>query len=369
VALAQADGANVRQLCRTFGIGPATAYKWLHRFEQAGPAGLADRSRRPHASPWQTAPAVEAAVLALRAEHPAWGGRKLAARLVQAEILAADQVPAPSTITAILRRHARLTPPPLPRVAPHRFERSTPNQLWQMDFKGPVPLAAGQGRLHPLTVLDDHSRYCVGLTACANERTATVQAALITSFQQYGVPDRLLMDNGAPWGTGGAAHPWTPLTVWLVRLGIAISHGRPYHPQTQGKDERFHRTLKAEVLQGPPYASLAAAQRALAAWRTVYNLERPHEACGLQPPSRRYQPSARRYPDLLPPLVYAPDLLVRRVQQPGEIWLHGQAYTVPDAFVGQELGLRALARDGHWQVSFGRYPVTTLIERARSAPR
>src|SRR5579884_4079430 len=257
VALAQADGANIRRLARSFGIAPATAYEWLQRVRAAGPAGLADRSRRPHTSPGQTPPRIEAAVLALRAEHPTWGGRKLAARLQQARLLPREQIPAPSTITAILRRHGQLPPPPPPHAAPQRFERAAPNQLWQMDFKGHVPLAAGQGRLHPLTVLDDHSRYCVGLTACANERTATVQAALITSFRQYGLPDRLLMDNGAPWGTAGAPHAWTRLTVWLLRLGIAVSHGRAYHPQTQGKDERFHRTLQAEVLQGPPYPSLA----------------------------------------------------------------------------------------------------------------
>src|SRR5699024_3964561 len=121
-----------------------------------------------------------------------------------------------------------------------------PNALWQMDFKGHFALQSG-GRCHPLTVLDDHSRFNVVLAACANERTETVKAHLTTAFRRYGLPARMSMDNGAPWGQD-FEHTLTPLVVWLLRLGVAVSHSRPYHPQTQGKDERFHKTLKAELL-------------------------------------------------------------------------------------------------------------------------
>jgi transposase InsO family protein len=337
VHLARAEGASVRALCRRFGVSPTTAYKWLGRFAREGAAGLADRSRRPRRSPTRTPGELEAAVLALRDAHPAWGGRKLAARL---RALGADAVPHPNTVTAILRRHGRLEPAEsAKRRAWERFERAAPNQLWQMDFKGHFALGACGVRCHPLTVLDDHSRFCLGLEACPDERWETVRERLVALFRRYGLPDRMLMDNGAPFGAGPAG-AWTPLTVWLLRLGIGVGHGRPYHPQTQGKDERFHRTLKAEVLQGRAHGDLAAAQAAFAAWRDVYNCQRPHEACGLLPPASRYAPSARPFPEPPPPIEYGPGDLVRKVQAKGEVWLRGRPYRVGDAFRGQPVALR-----------------------------
>jgi transposase InsO family protein len=353
VALAQHEGANVRALCRRFGISPPTAYKWVRRYEQAGMAGLQDRSRRPHRSPARTPANVEAVVVGLRDAHPAWGGRKLAARLAQQPYEVA--LPA-STITEILRRHGRLNSVTTPQ--PHvwrRFERPQPNELWQMDFKGHVPLGQGGGRLHPLTVLDDHSRFAIGLAACANERASTVQQQLVECFRRYGLPDRMLMDNGSPWGAS-PIHPftYTTLTVWLLRLGIRLSHGRAGHPQTQGKDERFHRTLKAELLQGAPFATLAHAQAAFDAWRAVYNLERPHEACGLEPPIRRYRPSERAYPERCPPIEYGPDDQPRRVGKDGAISFHRRNYPVGLAFRGQTVAVRPTGIDGVFDVYFVR---------------
>ena len=231
VALARQPGANRRALCRRFGIAPTTGYKWLGRYAAEGGRGLQDRSRRPHRSPARTAPGMEQAVLALRAQHPTWGARKLRVLLARQGV---QPLPAASTLTAILRRHDALDPAQgagQPR-AWQRFEHPHPNALWQMDFKAGWP--CGAGRCHPLTILDDHSRYALGLAACANQRTATVRAHLLTAFQRYGLPDRLLVDNGSPWGNH-PAHPYTPLTVWLRRLGIAVSHSRPYHPQDAGQ--------------------------------------------------------------------------------------------------------------------------------------
>ena len=359
VALAQQEGANVRALCRRFGISPPTAYKWLRRYRQAGAAGLVDQSRRPRRSPTRTPPELEAVVIQLRDAHPAWGGRKLAVRL---EAQRCAHVPPPSTITEILRRHGRLHVEQRPQ--PHvwrRFERPLPNQLWQMDFKGHVPLGQGSGRLHPLTILDDHSRFAIGLEACANERANTVQQRLTECFRRYGLPDQMLMDNGSPWGTS-ASHPftYTALTLWLLRLGIRLSHGRAAHPQTQGKDERFHRTLQAEVLQGPPYATLAHAQAAFDAWRDMYNLERPHEACDLQPPIGRYRPSVRAYSEHLPPIEYAPDDQPRRVGKDGAISFHQRDYPVGLAFRGQTVAVRPTAVDGVFEVYFMRQRVRRI---------
>ena len=206
-----------------------------------------------------------------------------------------------------------------------------------MDFKGHVP--CGAGRCHPLTVLDDHSRYSLVLAACGDERTATVSARLSGSFRRYGLPEVLLVDNGPPWG-GGAARHHTPLTVWLLRLGVRVVHSRPRHPQTLGKDERFHRTRKAELLGRAPLEDLASAQRRFDAWRHVYNHERPHEALALATPASRYRPSERSFPETLPPVEYPAADHVRKVQAGGRVDFRGRRLRAPQAFTGQRVALR-----------------------------
>jgi len=237
VRLASQQGTNRRELCRRFGIHPDTGYKWLGRWT-AGEE-VTDRSRRPHSSPKRTDAAIEECVLAVRDAHPAWGARKLV-RCLERDGVAA---PAFSTVHEILRRNGRVVAPPGGPVAHQRFEKPAPNLLWQMDFKGHVALADGS-RCHPLTVLDDHSRYDLCLEACANERGSTVQGRLERTFRRYGLPEAFFVDNGAPWGDSSGQH-WTKLGVWLLKLGISVLHSRPYHPQSRGKNERFHRTLKA----------------------------------------------------------------------------------------------------------------------------
>ena len=363
VALAGQEGANVRELCRRAGISPTTGYKWLGRARAGGAAGLADRPRRPRASPGRTPPAVEAAVLAQRDAHPAWGPRKLRRRLLD---LGHAAVPAPSTVAAILRRGGRVDPAAAAQHRPwQRFERAAPNELWQVDFKGPVPLAGGACR--PLSVLDDHSRFAVGLVACADERGATARAALEAVFRRYGLPDRLLFDNGAAW-RGDWDEPLAPLVVWLLRLGVAVAHGRPAHPQTQGKVERFHRTLEAELVRWQRWPDLAAAQAGLDAWRDDYNLIRPHEACGLAPPVSRYAPSPRPFPEALPPPEYGPDDLVRKVGGKGEVWLRGRPHRVGKALSGQPVALRPTPDDGVYAVHFCHHRVATLDLREPAGP-
>ena len=348
VGLASRRGANRRELCQRFGISAPTGYKWLKRFAVEGPAGLQDRSRRPHHSPSRTPPAVEQAVLRLRAQHPTWGARKLRVLLAREGVA---PLPAASTLTAILRRHGRLDPAQgagQPRAF-QRFEHPHPNALWQMDFKAGWP--CGPGRCHPLTILDDHSRYALGLAACPNQRTATVQAHLITAFQRYGLPDRLLVDNGSPWGNH-PAHPYTPLTVWLRRLGIAVSHSRPYHPETLGKDERFHGTLERELGRQPPRPDLGAWQTTFDAWRHEYNHVRPHESLDLAVPASRYHVSPRPYPRELPPLPYGPEDQIRRVQAGGRVTFQGRPIRLPKALRGQPVAFRPTAIDGCWTVHF-----------------
>ena len=239
VTLALAGGISMAALCRRFGISRKTGYKWRARFAADGAAGLVAKPRAPARRANQTSVRTEGRVLALRRQHPTWGPRKLQRRLLD---LGSKTLPAISTFGRILHRHHCIAAAVAAQHRPgQRFSRPEPNQLWQMDFKGHFALQRAPGRCHPLTVLDDCSRYVVGLQACGDEQTTTVQSQLARIFAVYGLPECILCDNGSPWG--GAGPEPTLLAVWLLRLGVRVIHGRPYHPQTQGKDERFHRTL------------------------------------------------------------------------------------------------------------------------------
>ena len=347
VLFAQAEEANLSALCKRYGISRKTGYKWLRRSGAEGAAGLQDRSRRPRHTNNKTADDVEQAVVELRRTHPAWGARKLRTRL---KTLGQADVPAPSTVHGILQRHGLINPDAAaPPHAWQRFEHAAPNHLWQMDFKGHFALQ--QARCHPLTVLDDHSRFSLCLAACANETGNTVQTRLMSTFERYGLPDAMTMDNGAPWGSD-AAPPYTAFTLWLMRLYVRVTHSRPYHPQTQGKDERFHRTLAVEVLRGPPFRDLAHAQQCFDVWRDVYNLERPHEALGQQVPASRYRPSVRTFPSTLPAIEYGPDDRVRKVQCQGEFSFHGHTFRVSKCFHGYPIALRPTPEDGKFSIHF-----------------
>jgi transposase InsO family protein len=345
VRLALAGQQTFTALCEAFGVSRNTGYEVLQRFRSEGLQGLADHSRKPRSSPRRTAADVEAKVCELRRQRPTWGGRKIHHRL---RLDGEEHVPAYSTITGILDRNGLLLPERRRERDLQRFEAEAPNDLWQMDFKGHFPTTAG--RCYPLTVLDDHSRFNLCLAACPNERTETVQLQLARVFQLYGLPKRLLADNGSPWGSD-QQHQYTRLTAWLIRLGISVSHIRPYHPQTQGKDERFHRTLKQDLLVGREWSDLSEAQRAFDPYRDFYNHYRPHQAIGDLPPATRYQASTRAYPLILPPIEYEPEDEVRKVQQKGYISFRGRELLVSKAFIGQPVALRALD-DGVWNVYY-----------------
>jgi len=348
VMLAAGQERGFRQLCRGFGVSRTTGYQWLRRFEKEGDPGLVDRSHRPRESPRKTAAGTEDAILKLRREQPAWGARKLRRRL---EVLGHWDLPAPSTVHAILLRHGLVDPQESAKHRPwQRFEHEAPNQLWQMDFKGHFATQRG-GRCHPLTVLDDHSRFALGLEACANEKGTTVQQKLTGIFRRYGLPERMTMDNGSPWGSD-SEHPFTPLTLWLIRLGIRVSHSRPFHPQTQGKDERFHRTLKVELLERNCFQDVSEAQRRFDPWRNTYNLERPHQALGMEVPASRYRVSARAYPEALAPIEYGPSDIVRRPDPMGRCSFAGRRVKISRAVAGYPVAFRQTSQDAVYDVYF-----------------
>jgi transposase InsO family protein len=365
VELMGRPGANVSELCGRYGVSRKTAYKWFRRYKERGEAGLAEKSRRPGSGPKKTKQAVESAVLALRDLHPAWGPRKLVRRLRDT---GREAVPAPSTVGAILKRNGRVTAAASEAASAYlRFERPCPNDLWQGDFKGYFELLGllhgDKARCHPLTVLDDHSRFNLVLAACTDQTAATVRTLLTAAFRRYGLPRAMLFDNGPPWGCSHTPLAYTATELWLMRLGVLVLHGRPYHPQTQGKEERFHRTLQAEALQGRSFGGVAEVQSALDAWRHVYNLERPHEALGLATPATRYAPSPRRFPETLPELAYGAGDAVRAVNGCGFVNFGKRRYFLGEGFAGQRVGLRPTADDGVLGVYYGRFEVGRLDER------
>ena len=356
VKLALQEGTNRRELCRRFGISPDVGYKWLARWK-AGDHELADQSRRPRNSPKLTEAAIEAEILAVRDRYPAWGARKIVRCLERN----GSKVPALSTVHQVLSRNGRVVPcdqaPSIPH--PHRFEKEAPNLLWQMDFKGNVAMTNG-AKCHPLTMVDDHSRYALCLQACANEQRTTVQDHLTSTFRRYGLPDALYTDNGSPWGDTSGAR-WTGLRVWLLKLGVWVIHARPYHPQARGKNERFHRTLEAEVFAMRRFRDLSEVQRSFDVWRSVYNLERPHQALGMDVPASRYRPSVRPMPDRIPEVEYASGEIIRTVSSTRHyVSFKGRHWKVPQAFARERLAIRPLDRDGHYGIYFGSWQVAAI---------
>jgi transposase InsO family protein len=352
----QAD-VNRRELCRRFGISPKTAYKWLARAEAAAASQgdwAQDQPRRPHVSPRRSTEPIEAAVLEIRDTHPSWGARKIRHRLKDRR----KGAPAASTVHAILARHDRVPAPKQPAQY-IRFEHPAPNDVWQMDFKGRFPLGDRQ-MCHPLTMVDDHSRYALCLQACTNEQNATVQHHLEQTFRRYGLPHAFLVDNGVPWGTSSEVR-WTKLRVWLLKLGIDVIYARPYHPQTKGKNERFHRTLKTEVLSMATFKTIHELQRAFDRWRHVYNTERPHQSLEYEVPATRYRPSPRSLPAQLREPDYEPGAILRRAGRTNaDFRFAKRRWSVSAAFAGELLAIRPLTNDGQFGIYFGAHQIASI---------
>lgn len=346
IALASSGQNNISALCRRFGISRKTAYKWINRYAAEGASGLAERPRKPNGSPNETPLVTQEAIIEIRKTFETWGGRKIRHLLAR---FGFDPVPAKSTVNSILKREGYIDPD---ESAKHRkwqsFEAPAPNELWQMDFKG--HFEAARKRCHPLTVLDDHSRYSLCVKACEQETRVTVQSALTEVFRTYGLPRAILCDNGPPWGDPDSR--FTRLTVWLIRMGIRIPYARSFHPQTRGKAERFHRTLKADVVQYCRGLELDECQDRFDQWRVLYNTDRPHEALDMAVPASRYQVSPRQFPETLPPVEYSPGDHVRKVQDGGFISYRGREYRIGKAFHGERIAVRPTTADGILDVYF-----------------
>jgi transposase InsO family protein len=351
VAAVASGDETMAELCRRYGVSRKTGYKWVGRFRVAGVPGLVDQSRAPHARPHAVGAAVREALLALRAQHPTWGPKKLAVRLPQVHPgLAA---PAPSTIGDLLRaaglvsrrRRHRRTPPRTQPLA----HATAPNVVWCADFKGDFALGDGS-RCYPLTISDAHSRYLLRCQALPTTASARVQPLFEATFREYGLPDVLRTDNGTPFASTGMGG-LTSLSVWWLKLGIRPERIDPGKPSQNGRHERMHQTLKAEACRTPA-PTLRGQQQIFDRFRRRYNQERPHEALGQVPPATIYAVSPRPFPDRVPELTYPDADGVRWVRPNGALrWRNGEVY-VTQALVGEPVGLTQIG-DGAWQLTFG----------------
>jgi transposase InsO family protein len=351
----------VTELCALYGISRKTGYKWIDRYLHDGPAGLQERSRRPHRSPNHTPEHVIAALLEARRRHPWWGAKKLLVLVAKGH--PRWPWPARSTVCDILRRHGLVPKPRIRRPIGHPGKPTTPiaapNDVWSADFKGQFKTGDGQ-YCYPLTVADGYSRYLLGCQALASTRVADAKPVFTRLFQAFGLPKRIRTDNGVPFATHTLAR-LSQLSAWWVRLGILPELIEPGHPQQNGRHERMHRTLKAETTR-PAAATRRAQQGRFDRFRAEFNEERPHEALDLRTPASVYTPSPRPMPTPLLPLEYPDRFEVRYVSANGGIRWNRRWVNVSITCVGEYVGLEEID-DGVWNVYFGPLKLGRLLEK------
>jgi putative transposase len=341
--------------CLEAGISRQCGYELWNRFKLEGWSALQERSRAPQWTPWAIPRTQAEAILALRDRRPHWGPKKLRAKLYQQ---APEQHwPAHSTIGDLLkragriqprRRRQRAQPTPLPLVAAIK-----PNVVWCIDFKGWWRTRDGT-RCDPLTVTDAYSRYLLCSKLLERADYEHSRRALEWVFGEYGLPQVMRSDNGAPFaslGVGGLSR----LGVWWVKLGIVPERIAPAKPQQNGRHERMHRTLKAEAAT-PPAANRTAQQRRLDQFRVEFNQERPHEALGQTCPASHYRCSPRKYPARLEDPYYPDGYEPRRVRSNGEIKWQDELVFLGKALIGEVVGL-AEDGEGDAAVYFGPVPL------------
>lgn len=349
VSLAVNLKGSFSDLCKSFNISRQNGYKWLNRFKKFGQDGLKEKSRRPKSCPKSTREKIVDFIVAKRSKYPCWGARKIKRLLKNARY---KNIPSHTAINKILNQKGLINPKLSQQTKPYRrFQYLHPNEMWQMDFKGDFPIASGQ-RCHPLTIIDDCSRFLVCVESCQDQRSETVKKALIKTFKLYGCPKMILIDNGGPWANVETQNRLTTLSLWLVELGIKVIFARPNHPQTKGKNERLNRTLKDEVISLNTIMDFKQAQKLFDEFRQTYNLKRPHEALNYDIPSQHYRPSPRRYTGKIEQPKYMTDDIVRKVDMGGKTSFGWADIFVGRAFAGKLIAIRETKTKGKYNVFF-----------------
>lgn len=347
------DGESMASLCREFGISRKTGYKIIDRYEECGVDGLSDRSRKPYRYANQLPPQVESAIVAAKREKPNWGARKIRERLLR-RLRTEIRVPAVSTIHAVLDRHGLVS-----RNTRSRFraqgtplsEGAGPNDLWCVDFKGQFQLANKQ-YCYPLTVTDHASRYLLLCEALESTKEETALIAFERLFLERGLPKSIRSDNGVPFASPNGLFNLSKLSVWWLRLGIAIERIKPGHPQQNGRHERMHLTLKKEATR-PAGANIFQQQAKFDAWVDEFNNERPHEALAMKFPSEVYEPATQLYEGIPEPSYPLHDMTVN-ITTCGRLCIYRKKINISTSLAGQAVGVKEVD-DGIWLVSFMKY--------------
>jgi transposase InsO family protein len=355
------DG-SFRALCRQFGIAPRTGYKWVARYEEFGPAGLEDRAPIPRRFPHATHPDVLARVIDLRKEHPSWGPKKLRAVLLASGV----DVPHPSTIGELLKRHGLIRPRRRRVRTPSSVEPlaigSQPNDVWCTDFKGHFALGDRQ-RCHPLTLTDHASRYLLKCEALAEPTEVAVLPHFDRAFREYGLPDRIRSDNGIPFAST-ALGGLSSLSIAWIKLGILPERIEPGQPQQNGRHERMHKTLKAETAS-PPSANMTEQQRAFDRFRFIYNDQRPHEALQQKPPVTRYDRSRRPMPTAPRSPEYPDTMQTRRLDGSGRLQFRAHTTLLTRLLANEPVGLESVDEET-WEVFYGPLAIAELRIRNKN---
>jgi transposase InsO family protein len=361
----RSERGSIAELCRVYGITRPTAYKWLARYEEEGIQRLQDRSRAPHHPAHALEESVKSWILGVKAKHPFWGARKIVAYLKAQS--PKQKWPAVSSVGELLKQYG-LT------VARKRRRRGEAarlplahadgaNRVWSVDFKGWFRTADGK-RCEPFTLTDNYSRFLLRCQALPEQTTVQIKPVMEAAFREYGLPERIRSDNGAPFGSNGETG-LTALSVWWIRLGILPERIEPGQPQQNGRPERMHLTLKQETTI-PPAATLRAQQRRFDRFLQEYNCERPHEALGQKPPAQFYAASPRPYPTRLPELEYPSDWQTRRVCSGGKFHGGGKGLAfISHALVGERIGLQSID-DRYVRLWFGAYELGVLDKAPNS---
>lgn len=354
---------SMTELCEAFGISRKTGYKYLDRFSEEGLSGLRDRSRAPHRQKNATSPDVVETILAARRAHPTWGPRKLCAWISRRH---GDlELPAASTAGDILKRHGLVKPrkrrrTSTPSTTPLKAA-THPNALWCADYKGWFKTGDGQ-RCDPLTITDGFSRYLLACHAVPRPTFPHTQRRFELAFREYGLPEAIRTDNGAPFASTALAG-LSLLSVWWIKLGIRPERIEPGKPEQNGRHERMHGTLKLETTR-PPRPTVRSQQRSFDAFRNEFNCERPHEALGNRTPVELYQHSHREYPLKVPPVEYPSHLEVRRVRTDGSIKWRDRLVFASKVLVGEWVALER-TNDTHLKLYFCSVALGVLDELTR----
>jgi len=337
-------GDSVSEVCRRRGISRETFYVYRRRYLSEGLDGLVSRSRRPRGSPARIEAELEATICRLRTEHPRWGARRIRAELARAGIAP----PAKSTIHRALTRNGLIPPqPPRRPKATKRFEREVPNDLWQID--GTQVVVAGGERVWIIDVLDDHARYLLGALACLRLSGEGAWACFVAAAARHGLPRQLLSDNGS-YFTGRLLGFEADFERRLAQTGVELICAAPAHPETLGKLERFHRTLKEWLQDEGPVSDLEHLQLLLDRFRTHYNEERPHQGIGDLTPAERYWPAPApgelTLADQEQP-AYPARALLRQVSSNGEIGFENMRIGIGRRFAGAKVRIVPLGELVH----------------------